>query len=183
MPLIRPRPRSTTRRGRTRSSCGSATPPARASTPAARVRIRRKSTHSSHPSLAADANLGSPSEPHQFRTRINRIEAQRTRSKSNKSAGKSTNPIDILPLITVWLQVQDRSYRGNCYSAAPVSAPDWSFVTRQPSASHTRQRGTARPPSDSYSTLTESPHAHRCSFSRLLFRARYRRVDGARGRK
>jgi hypothetical protein len=33
--------------------CGSVTPPVRASTPAARVRIRRKSTHSSHPSPAA----------------------------------------------------------------------------------------------------------------------------------
>jgi len=39
--------------------------------------------------------------PHQFRTRNNLI-----RTKSNKSALKSTNPIDIPPLITVWLQVR-----------------------------------------------------------------------------
>jgi hypothetical protein len=31
---------------------------------------------------------------------------QRTRSKSNKTAAKSTNVIHILPLITVWLQVR-----------------------------------------------------------------------------
>lgn len=44
--------------------------------------------------------------PQQFRTRINLIEAQRMRTKSNKSKAKSTKLINILPLITVWLQVQ-----------------------------------------------------------------------------
>jgi hypothetical protein len=44
--------------------------------------------------------------PHQFRTRNNLIRTQRTRSKSNKTAAKSTKLIDILPLITVWLQVR-----------------------------------------------------------------------------
>jgi hypothetical protein len=44
--------------------------------------------------------------PHQFRTRNNLIRTQRTRSKSNKYAAKSTELIDILPLITVWLQVR-----------------------------------------------------------------------------
>ena len=44
--------------------------------------------------------------PHQFRTRNNLIETQRTRSRSNKSTVKSTKLIDILPLITVWLQVR-----------------------------------------------------------------------------
>src|SRR5882757_2995119 len=44
--------------------------------------------------------------PHQFRTRNNLIRTQRTRSKSNKNAAKSTKLIDILPLITVWLQVR-----------------------------------------------------------------------------
>jgi hypothetical protein len=44
--------------------------------------------------------------PHQFRTRNALDGTQRTRSQSNKTAGKSTNPIDIPPLITVWLQVQ-----------------------------------------------------------------------------
>jgi hypothetical protein len=42
---------------------------------------------------------------HQFRTRKDLNKAQRTRSKSNESAGKSTKLIDILPLKTVWLQV------------------------------------------------------------------------------
>jgi hypothetical protein len=44
--------------------------------------------------------------PHQFRTRNNLIRTQRTRSKSNKNAAKSRKLIDILPLITVWLQVR-----------------------------------------------------------------------------
>ncbi len=44
--------------------------------------------------------------PHQFRTRNNLIETQRTRSRSNKNVAKSTNPTDILPLLTVWLQVR-----------------------------------------------------------------------------
>jgi hypothetical protein len=44
--------------------------------------------------------------PHQFRARNNLIRTQRTRSKSNKNAAKSTKLIDILPLITVWLQVR-----------------------------------------------------------------------------
>ena len=43
---------------------------------------------------------------HQFRTRINLIKAQRIRTKSSENAAKSTKPIDILPLITVWLQVR-----------------------------------------------------------------------------
>jgi hypothetical protein len=34
------------------------------------------------------------------------IELQRTLSKSNKTAAKSTNPTIIPPLITVWLQVR-----------------------------------------------------------------------------
>jgi hypothetical protein len=33
-------------------------------------------------------------------------ETQRTRTKSNKNEGISTDLIDILPLITVWLQVR-----------------------------------------------------------------------------
>jgi hypothetical protein len=41
--------------------------------------------------------------PHQFRTRNDAIEAQQTRSKSNKTVGKSTEVVDISPLITVWL--------------------------------------------------------------------------------
>jgi hypothetical protein len=44
--------------------------------------------------------------PHQFRTRNNLNEPQQTRSKRNKNAAKSTNLIDILSLITVWLQVR-----------------------------------------------------------------------------
>jgi hypothetical protein len=44
--------------------------------------------------------------PHQFRTRINLIEAQRMRTESNKSTVKSTKLIAILSLITVWLQVR-----------------------------------------------------------------------------
>jgi hypothetical protein len=44
--------------------------------------------------------------PHQFRTRNNLIRTQRTRSKLNKNAVKSTKLTDLLPLITVWLQVR-----------------------------------------------------------------------------
>jgi hypothetical protein len=43
--------------------------------------------------------------PHQFRTGNDAIEVQRTRSNSNKT-GKSTELVDILPLIAVWLQVR-----------------------------------------------------------------------------
>jgi hypothetical protein len=39
--------------------------------------------------------------PHQFRTRNNLNEPQRTRTKSNENPVKSTKLIDILPLITV----------------------------------------------------------------------------------
>jgi len=42
----------------------------------------------------------------QFRTRNDLNKPQRTRSKSNENAVKSTKLIDILPLITVWLQVE-----------------------------------------------------------------------------
>jgi hypothetical protein len=41
-----------------------------------------------------------------FRTRNNLIEPQQSRTKSNKNKAQSTKPIDILPLITVWLQVR-----------------------------------------------------------------------------
>jgi hypothetical protein len=44
--------------------------------------------------------------PHQFRTRNELIEPQQTRSNLDENAGKSTKPIDILPLMTVWLQVR-----------------------------------------------------------------------------
>jgi len=46
-------------------------------------------------------------EPHQFRTRNDLNKPQRTRSKSNENRTKSTKLIDILPLITVSLQLQD----------------------------------------------------------------------------
>jgi len=44
--------------------------------------------------------------PHQFRTRNGLNETQRRQSDTNKRQGKSTKPTDILPLITVWLQVR-----------------------------------------------------------------------------
>jgi hypothetical protein len=44
--------------------------------------------------------------PHQFRTKNDLIKPQQTRSKSNENPAKSTNLIDIRPLITVWLQVR-----------------------------------------------------------------------------
>ena len=44
--------------------------------------------------------------PHQFRTRNELNKGQQTRTKTNKIQGKSTNLIDILSLITVWLQVR-----------------------------------------------------------------------------
>jgi hypothetical protein len=48
----------------------------------------------------------SKASPHQFRTRNAPTKAQRTRSNSNEKTAKSTNLIDIPPLITVWLQVR-----------------------------------------------------------------------------
>jgi hypothetical protein len=50
-------------------------------------------------------NSGRP-VPHQFRIRNGRDKARRTRSISNENTAKSTNLIDILPLITVRLQVE-----------------------------------------------------------------------------
>ena len=44
--------------------------------------------------------------PHQFRTKNDLIKPQQTRSKSNENPAKSTNLIDIRPLITVWLHVR-----------------------------------------------------------------------------
>lgn len=44
--------------------------------------------------------------PHQFRTKNDLIKPQQTRSKSNGNPAKSTNLIDIRPLITVWLHVR-----------------------------------------------------------------------------
>src|SRR3981081_122967 len=44
--------------------------------------------------------------PHQFRSRNDRIKAQRRRAIQNENAGRSTNLTVILPLITVWLQVR-----------------------------------------------------------------------------
>jgi len=61
--------------------------------------VQLKSQYRTVRDLASEA-------PHQFRTRNNLIRTQRTRSKSNKNAAKSTKLIDILPLITVWLQVR-----------------------------------------------------------------------------
>jgi hypothetical protein len=69
--------------------------------------------------------------PHQFRTRNNLIRTQRTRSKSNKNAAKSTKLIDILPLITVWLQVRvlpgppviSSSWRNFQFWSGPFSGP------------------------------------------------------------
>jgi hypothetical protein len=43
---------------------------------------------------------------HQFRARNGLIKTQRTRSNSNENVAKSTKLTDILPLITVWLQVR-----------------------------------------------------------------------------
>jgi hypothetical protein len=44
--------------------------------------------------------------PHQFRTRNDVTKTQQMRSNRNENAVKSTKSIDILPLITVWLQVR-----------------------------------------------------------------------------
>jgi hypothetical protein len=48
----------------------------------------------------------SDASPHQFRTRNAPTKARRRRSNSSEKTAKSTNPIDIPPLITVWLQVR-----------------------------------------------------------------------------
>ena len=67
--------------------------------------------------------------PHQFRTRNELIKRQRTRTKSTKTAGKSTKLIAILPLITVCAQLQvmsddneingERGTRFGCWTFAP----------------------------------------------------------------
>jgi hypothetical protein len=44
--------------------------------------------------------------PHQFRTRNDRIKAERRRSIQDENAGKSTNLTFSPPLVTVWLQVR-----------------------------------------------------------------------------
>jgi hypothetical protein len=44
--------------------------------------------------------------PRQFRTRNGLSKPQRSRSKSNEIAVKSTKPIDTPPLITAWLPVR-----------------------------------------------------------------------------
>jgi hypothetical protein len=46
------------------------------------------------------------SHPHQFRTRNDLAKTQRTRLNSDENTAKSTKRIVILPLITVWLQVE-----------------------------------------------------------------------------
>jgi hypothetical protein len=45
-------------------------------------------------------------QPHQFRSRNDLIKTQRTQSNAGEAAVKSTSLVDILPLITVWLQVR-----------------------------------------------------------------------------
>src|SRR6266702_1316589 len=50
--------------------------------------------------------FGLSKAPHQFRTRNDLIKKQRMRSNADETAVKSTKLIDILPLITVWLQVR-----------------------------------------------------------------------------
>jgi len=49
---------------------------------------------------------GSVTMPQQFRTRNERAKMQRTPTNSSDNEVKSTKLIDILPLITVWLQVR-----------------------------------------------------------------------------
>jgi hypothetical protein len=44
--------------------------------------------------------------PNQFRTRNGVAEARQRRPSKDEKAGKSADPTDILPLITVWLQVR-----------------------------------------------------------------------------
>jgi hypothetical protein len=82
--------------------------------------------------------------PHQFRTRNNRDRTRRKPSNPNENAAKSTGPINILPLITVWLQVRvlpgHQQINGRCPLIAWMShliawmshrtrnAPLWSIV-------------------------------------------------------
>jgi hypothetical protein len=59
------------------------------------------------PSIADGASRQSRTgQPYQFRTRNDIINTQRTRSNAHETAVKSTKLIDILPLITVWLEVR-----------------------------------------------------------------------------
>src|SRR6266436_2661260 len=44
--------------------------------------------------------------PHRFRTRNDLNKAQQARSKANENTAKSMKLTDLLPLITVWLQVR-----------------------------------------------------------------------------
>ena len=81
--------------------------------------------------------------PQQFRTRINLIEAQRMRTKSNKSKAKSTKLINILPLITVWSQVRALPIPSQ-YVLLVISAPEThhslSAVRHHPHASERAER-------------------------------------------
>jgi hypothetical protein len=59
------------------------------------------------PAAAFVSNADSIADgPHQFRTRNDLNKTQRTRSITDKNAGKSTIATVILPLITGWLQVR-----------------------------------------------------------------------------
>jgi hypothetical protein len=91
-------------------------------------------TEEAHCLLVKGCNLG----PHQFRTRNNLIGTQRTQSNSNENPAKSTKPIDILPLITVWLQVR-------VLPGPPVFAREASFGSASPRHQFEAQRDAVAP--------------------------------------
>lgn len=76
-------------------------------------------------------------QTHQFRTRNDLATMQRTRTKSNESAAKSTNAFDILPLITVWFLVRVQAgpptksgayqelFRRSGITAPETCCPEW----------------------------------------------------------
>ena len=67
--------------------------------------------------------------PHQFRTRNSAIESPRMRLNPNENAAKSTKAIDILPLITVWLQVRLLSEPTTKTIAKPCLWSRWALAS------------------------------------------------------
>jgi hypothetical protein len=59
-------------------------------------------------------------QPHQFHTRNSPNKSQQTRSKANETAAKATKLIDMLPLKTLWSQVErflNRQLDQSCFGS------------------------------------------------------------------
>ncbi len=101
-----------------------------------------------------------PYEPHPFRTRNDLIKSQRTRSYPNENAARSTKPISMLPLITVWLQVR-------------VLPGPPAFAREARKAAAPKPAGRRRAVRASYGSASHPAFAREASYSRqsILLRA------------